>query len=222
MIRINLLAVEREQPRARRRVGLGLSLGEAQKITIAASLIVVLTALGIVWWFWALRQQSARVDQDIADAEAETRRLRTVLTQVQKFEGRRAQLQQRVSLIEELRKGQIGPVHMLDSISKSLPDRLWFTELTQTGAEVQMRGLATSLTAISDLVANLEASGYFRKPVEIVDTEVGAATGPQAAQAAELVRFEIKGVYQPPPPPALAKPPATAASTGNGVPPASR
>jgi hypothetical protein len=55
-----------------------------------------------------------------------------------------------------------------------------------------------------------------------VDTEVGAATGPQAAQAGELVRFEIKGVYQPPPPPALAKPPATAASTGNGVPPASR
>lgn len=222
MIRINLLAVEREQPRAKRRAGLSLSLGEAQKITIAASLIVVLTAFGIVWWFWALRQRSARLDQDIADAEAETRRLRTVLTQVQKFEARRAQLQQRVSLIEELRKGQVGPVHMLDSISKSLPDRLWFTELTQTGTEVQMKGFATSLTAISDLVANLEASGYFKKPVEIVDTQVGAASGPAAAQAGELVKFEIKGMYQPPPPPALAKPPATAASTGSGVPPASR
>ncbi len=222
MIRINLLAVEREQPRAKRRAGLSLSLGQAQKITIAASLIVVLTGLGIVWWFWALRQRSALLDQDIADAEAETRRLRTVLTQVQKFEGKRAQLQQRVSLIEELRKGQIGPVHMLDSISKSLPDRLWFTELTQTGSEVQMKGFATSLTAISDLVANLEASGYFKKPVEIVDTQVGAATGPLAAQAGELVKFEVKGNYQPPPPPALAKPPATAASTGSGVPPASR
>jgi type IV pilus assembly protein PilN len=220
MIRINLLAVEREQPRAKRRAGLSLNLGEAQKITIAASLIVVVTALGIVWWFWALRQRSARLDQDIADAEAETRRLRTVLTQVQKFEGRRAQLQQRVSLIEELRKGQIGPVHMLDSISKSLPDRLWFTELTQTGAEVQMRGYATSLTAISDLVGNLEASGYFKKPVEIVDTQVGAVSGSAAAQAqaGELVKFEIKGTYMPPPPPALAKPPATAASTGSDVP----
>jgi type IV pilus assembly protein PilN len=218
MIRINLLAVEREQPRAKRRAGFSLSLGETQKLTIAASLIVVLTALGIVWWFWALRQRSARLDQDIADAEAETRRLRSVLTEVQKFEGKRAQLQQRVSLIEEL----IGPVHMLDSISKSLPDRLWLTELTQTGAEVQLRGFTTSLTAISDLVANLEASGYFKKPVEIVDTQVGAASGPQAAQAGELVKFEIKGTYQPPPPPALAKPPATAASTGSAVPPASR
>ncbi|MGH9314964.1 MAG: PilN domain-containing protein [Vicinamibacterales bacterium] len=218
MIRINLLTVEREQQRTKRRPGLGA----AQKITIAASLIVVATALGIVWWFWALRQRSARLDQDIADAEAETRRLRSVLTQVQKFEGRRAQLQQRVSLIEELRRGQNGPVHMLDSISRSLPDRLWFTELTQTGAEVQLKGFSTSLTAISDLVANLEGSGYFKKPVEIVDSQVGAATGPLAAQAGELVRFEVKGTYQSPPPPALVKPPATAASTGTGVPPSSR
>ena len=33
-----------------------------------------------------------------------------------------------------------------------------------------MKGLRTSLTALSDLVANLEASGYFKKPVEIVDS----------------------------------------------------
>jgi type IV pilus assembly protein PilN len=221
MIRINLLAVEREQPRAAKRRA-GLSINPAQKITIAASLIVVVTALGIVWWFWALRQKSARIDQEIADAEAETRRLRSVLTQVQKFEARRAQLQQRVSLIEELRKGQIGPVHMLDSISRSLPDRLWLTELTQTAAEVQIKGYSTSLTAISDLVANLETSGYFKKPVEIVDTQVGAAQGPLAAQAGELVQFEVKGTYQPPAPPALAKPPSTAASTGSGVPSAGR
>jgi hypothetical protein len=55
-----------------------------------------------------------------------------------------------------------------------------------------------------------------------VDSQVGVATGPSAAQAGELVRFEVKGTYQPPPPPALAKPPATAASTGSAVPPAGR
>jgi type IV pilus assembly protein PilN len=219
MIRINLLAVDREQPRTKRRSVGFVGLGAAQKITIAASLIVVLTGLGISWWFWALRQQSARLDQDIADAEAETRRLRSVLTQVQQFEARRAQLQQRVSLIEELRKGQSGPVHMLDSISRSLPERLWLTEMTQTGEELQIRGLSTSLTALSDFVANLESSGYFKRPVEIVDSEVRATTGPQAALAGELVRFEVKATYQSPQPPAV-KPPATAASTGTGAAPA--
>jgi type IV pilus assembly protein PilN len=185
MIRINLLAVERERPK--RRAGLGA----AQKITVAASVILVATALGMAWWFWSLRQQSARVDQEILDAEAETRRLRSVLTQVQQFETRRAQLQQRVTLIEELRKGQSGPVHMLDAISRSLPDRLWLTELNQKEAEVLIEGVATSLTALSDFVANLEASGSFKRPVEIVQSQVETtqATG-------DLVKFSVKGQFQ--------------------------
>lgn len=187
MIRINLLAVERERPRRR------AALGAAQKITIAASVILVATALGILWWFWSLGQQSARVDQEILDAEAETRRLQSVLMQVQQFEARKAQLQQRVTLIEELRKGQNGPVHMLDAISRSLPDRLWLIELTQNQAEVTIRGVATSLTALSDFVGNLEGSGYFKRPVEIVSSQV------ETTQAAgDLVRFLVRGQFEVP------------------------
>ena len=65
---------------------------------------------------------------------------KSLLTQVQQFEARRAQLQQRVSLIEQLRKGQSGPVHMLDQISKSLPDLLWLTDMTQTSSDLTMKG----------------------------------------------------------------------------------
>jgi type IV pilus assembly protein PilN len=201
MIRINLLAVEREQ-RPKRRASFALD--DTQKVTIAASVILIVPALGIVWWFWALKQQSAQLDQDIMDAEAETRRLRSVLTQVQQFEARRAQLQQRVSLIEELRKGQSGPVHMLDAISRSLPDRLWLTEMTQTNSDLALKGLSTSLTALSDFVANLEASGYFKKPVEIVDSQVG--TQASKPEASDLVRFEVKATFQVPQPPAVPAP----------------
>ena len=42
-----------------------------------------------------------------------------MLGQVQKFETRKAQLQQRVTLIEQLRRGQTGPVHVLDEVSKA-------------------------------------------------------------------------------------------------------
>ena len=54
--------------------------------------------------------------------------------QVQQFEQRKAQLQQRVALIEQLRKDQTGPVHMLDQISRALPPMLWLTELKQGAA----------------------------------------------------------------------------------------
>ena len=76
-----------------------------------------------------------------------------MLAQVQKFETRKAQLQQRVTLIEQLRRGQSAPVHVLDEISKSLPDRLWLTEMRQTGTDFTLGGFATSLPSLSDFVA---------------------------------------------------------------------
>ncbi len=65
-----------------------------------------------------------------------------MILQVQQFEQRKAQLQQRVVLIEQLRKGQTGPVHMLDQISRALPQMLWLTELKQAGGDVVIDGRA--------------------------------------------------------------------------------
>ena len=101
MIRVNLLAVERE--RSKKPL---VAISAAQRVTFGASLLLLLTVLGIGWWFWSLRQQSLALDREIGKAEGETQQLRSVLSQVQKFETRKAQLQQRVTLIEQLRRGQ--------------------------------------------------------------------------------------------------------------------
>jgi type IV pilus assembly protein PilN len=205
MIRINLLAVERERTKKTARV----VISPAQRVTLGASLILAATVAGIGWWFWSLHQTSTQIDAEIKRAEAETAQLRSVLTQVQKFEARKAQLQQRVTLIEQLRKGQSAPVHVLDQISRSLPDRLWLTEMKQVGAEFTIAGMATSLTALSDFVANLEGTRWFKRPVEIVDSQV---VTDQKKETAELVRFSIKATFTdpdaPPTPAPSAKPPA--------------
>jgi len=199
MIRINLLAVERERTKKTR-----VLIPPAHRVTIGASVILLATVLGIGWWFWALRAQSIFVDEEVAKAEAEMQQLRSVLGQVQTFETRKAQLQQRVTLIEQLRKGQSGPVHVLDKISRSLPERLWLTDLKQTGADFAISGFSTSMTALSDFVANLEATGWFKRPVEILDSQVQ-----QDKRAVELVKFSIKATFSDPdapPPPAAPKP----------------
>jgi len=202
MIRINLLAVERA--RARKRV----VISAAHRVTIGATVILVGTAVLIGWWFWSLRHQSAQIDEDIARAEAETRQIRSVLEQVRKFESQKAMLQQRVTLIEQLRKGQYAPVHLLDEISKSLPDRLWLSEMTQTGAEFTMSGMTDSLTAVSDFVANLESTRWFKKPVEILDSQVQTD-----AKAGDLIKFQIKAQFVDPTTPET---PAARAGAGRG------
>lgn len=182
MITINLLAVDRDRVKRKAKFQVG------QKLTVACTLIVVAAGFVVGWWFWSLRNDSANLDQQIADAERETQRLQSVIQQVAQFEARRAQLQQRVTLIEELRKGQTGPVHLLDQISKSLPESMWLTNLRQSASDITMEGQCTSLNALSDFVSALEASNLFERPIEIVDSRVEAAT----AATPELIRFSVR------------------------------
>lgn len=200
MIRINLLVTERKVQA--KKAGLQAS----QKIVIGCSALLLGTGAYVGWRFLALRQGSAQLDADISAAQKETARLHSIIEQVQQFEQRRTQLQQRVSLIEELRRDQIGPVHMLDQISRALPSMLWLTDMKQTPgtADVTIAGRATTMTGLSDFVANLEASGYFKRSIEIVSS----TTEPMAAPPGELIKFEIKASFQTP---ATVKPAAPAA-----------
>jgi type IV pilus assembly protein PilN len=205
MIRINLLAAERDQSKKKNAAILGST---GQKMTIGCTLILVLAVAFIGWRYWSVTRDSNQIDAEINAAQQETVRLHSVIQQVQQFEQRKAQLQQRVVLIEQLRKGQTGPVHMLDQISRALPQMLWLTELKQSAAsDVVIEGKCTTLTGLSEFVSNLEASGYFKRSIEIVDTRTETAGTPPA----ELIRFTIKAIFQQP---GDAAAPAGAVKTG--------
>ena len=183
MIKINLLGVDRE--RSKRKAKFQLA---GQKLTIGCSLILVAAALGVGWWFWYLRGTSAELDRQIAEAQRETQRLQSIIQQVQQFEARKVQLQQRVSLIEQLRKGQAGPVRLLDQVSRALPEGMWLMDLRQTGTSIVIDGRCTSLNALSDFVSGLTDSNMFERPVEIIDSRVEPATSTMP----ELIQFSVR------------------------------
>jgi len=195
MIRINLLAAERAQVKKK-----GVAFESGQKLTVACSLILVVALAGIGWRYWSLTSQSTQIDKDIAAAQQERTRLQSILQRVQEFENRKAQLSERVVLIEDLRKAQKGPVHMLDEISKALPPMLWLTEVKQMGTtaktasaagDVIIDGTSTTQTGVSDFVNNLEASGYFKKSIDIVGTRTVAMAQPPG----ELVTFSLRAKF---------------------------
>ena len=185
MIRINLLASERAQVKKK------LPFQAGQKLIVAGSLILVLALLSIGWRYWSLGRQSTQLNTDIASAQLERTRLQSIIQKVQDFEARKAQLSQRVVLIEGLRREQKGPVHMLDEISKALPPMVWLTELKQVVADVVIDGTSTTQTGVSDFVNNLEASGYFKRSIDIVSTR--AVSSPQPP--GELVSFTLRAQF---------------------------
>lgn len=200
MIRINLLASERRAAKAAAAPGMQA----AQKMTVIGSLLLVVTVALLGWRYWALGQEQARVAREIDAARREESRLTEILKQVQEFENRRKILEARITLIDELRKGQSAPVHMVDQISKALPEQTWLVNVSQSGYTLTIQGRCLTLTSLSDFIGNLEASRYFIRPVEIIETSVvdGSGKGP------ELIQFTIRGTFQmagvesvaPPPP----------------------
>jgi len=170
MIRINLLASERAQTKKK------LTFQTGQKLTIGCSLILVVAVLLIGWRYWSLTRQSTELDREIVSAQQEVTRLHSIIQKVQDFEQRKAQLSQRVVLIEDLRKEQKGPV---------------LTEVKQVVGDVVIDGTSTTQTGVSDFVSNLEASGYFKKSVDIV----GTRTVPMAQPPGELVSFTLRAQF---------------------------
>jgi type IV pilus assembly protein PilN len=189
MIRINLLQVERTSgATAKRRTSVNFG-SAAAKVPLLCSLILIGAVLYVGYTAWALYQQGQRVEMELAQAKEEEQKLQAVLRQYEAFEARKKQLEQRVKLIEDLRRDQGRAVHLLDKVSTSVPDRLWLTDMKQTGGSIQMDGQTSTLTALADFIGNLENTGYFKRPVEII------SSAEEKVKEMDLIKFQMKAEF---------------------------
>ena len=166
MIRINLSGTDR--PTKKRKAGGGggggggtpSAPGAMQAYLLLGIFLggALLVCLGL---FFYVSGQIRELDTKIAAAEQRQRELQEIKRQVDALELKRATFQRKVDLIERLKAEQSGPVHMLDEVSKSLPDYVWLTNLDQTGNAVRFQGQSNGLTSVADFISALERSGWF-------------------------------------------------------------
>ncbi len=176
MIRINLLD---RDPLAR-----SSSASRGVHLILVAAITATVLILG--FWFLALRRSALSLDEAIRGEESGAQQATSARSQLQTLEARRAVIAQRLELLVRLRQAQAMPSGLIDEIARSVPDRLWLTELTQHGTEITLSGQTTSLTCVADFVRRLESGGWFATPIRMVDTEkTGGPSG-------DLVRFSVK------------------------------
>ena len=203
MIRVNLLASSAGAPQRE-------WLPAEQRSAALGLLMLLVTGLGVAGWWWMLQRDRVHTDAAITSAETELSHLKEAARLVDQASARRGELTERLALISRLRSDQKGPLSLLETVSRSLPDGLWLLDLTQKGYGVQIEGRATTLTAVTDFVEKMQNSSLFKHPVEIVTTSM------EAVEEASLVRFAIKAEAANAPEPPPAKPAATTArKTGN-------
>jgi type IV pilus assembly protein PilN len=164
MIRINLLA--QAQPAGKPKAAAPKLEGAGrlgQNVLMTG--VVLLAFLFIGWRWYSLASEAAALQREIAKAEQEKQRLQAIIKKGEEYKAKKELLQRKITLITQLKKNQSGPVHLLDEISKQLPDFLWLDSMTESAFNISIAGKATTYNAVSNFYNNLTGSRYFQNVV---------------------------------------------------------
>lgn len=159
MIKINLLAEKKKQVKAKRPSFKLEGLSGSRNVLLAGILVVGIAAAGGMWFF--VQRDLNHWQEQIRKADAELERLKPIREKYNRYEKRKELLERKIALITELKKKQAVPVHMLDQISRNLPDFLWLNALSANNNRITITGKATTYNAVSSFYKNLTSSGYF-------------------------------------------------------------
>ncbi|MDQ7008142.1 MAG: PilN domain-containing protein [Acidobacteriota bacterium] len=156
MIRINLL----EQDKTTKE-GPKISFGGISTIGVVWIVVMLLTFgyIGVSWYTLGNRIETLK--QDLAQAEEDLKEVEQALRTVDERQAKKDALEQRVALISELKRRQRVPVHLLDQISRQLPEFLWLEGLEERDGGIRVRGKATTFNAVSNFYNNLRDSSFF-------------------------------------------------------------
>jgi len=138
--------------------------GSRDPWTVAAMVafaVALLTMSGL--WF---TQRSARADIDdrMEEARVDSTRLADLRVLSDSLTAREKEIRERLELVKGLDEGRFVWPHLLDELSKALPEYTWLTAIRVSTPlpelTVQVDGLAANPLAITRFVRNLQASEY--------------------------------------------------------------
>lgn len=174
--------------------------------TMARALGVFLLLGGLLsaYWGWALEALNTGYQQSAASSQREIERLQAAIqarraatgpadaAAVQELETRKTELQQRVLLLRELKRGLLregqGHAARLQLLARSIPPQAWVTEVKADDLRLELSGYTLEPAALNGWVARLSDSPLLEGQqlslvkVERVKPEAGVA-GPAAAVA---------------------------------------
>lgn len=162
MIRINLLS-EARAALARKKTGTAPTGARLNNLILLGGVAVGILYIGVM--ALVLTSRSRHLDEEIAKAQEEVARLRSIIDEVRGYELKKASLESKIQLINNLKTNQRGPVRLMDEISRALPDLVWLTELTVSGDQVTLKGRTLSPNAVATYLENLKKSPFFAEPV---------------------------------------------------------
>lgn len=173
MIRINLLPVRE----ARRRANI-------QQQAVLLGVVVAVSLLATGYLRFALQSEIAEAQSKVTKLDQKIKRFAPQLEKVDAYKKKKAAVEKKLSVIQELDAERSGPVRILDEISNRTPDRLWLTKLDASSNRLDVDGLSLENEIIAQFLTRLSDSQYF-KNVELKKSEL------QNKKGLKIQRFQV-------------------------------
>ncbi|MBI3180842.1 MAG: PilN domain-containing protein [Myxococcales bacterium] len=144
MIRINLLPVRQVKKR---------ELGRQVLVLFGAVLLLA----GVVNYLWYSHRQDewSRRHAQIADTERRIAELEKVIGEVNNINKRKKEVEDKLKILTELRKGRSGPVRLLDALATATPKKVWITEFNEKSNLVKITGVGVSHDDVAEFMRSL-------------------------------------------------------------------
>ncbi len=150
MLRINLLPIRQLKKRAKAR---------NQILVFGTLFAFLLLSLGVVGFLQIAKINS--VKGQIAKLEKEKKGYDAILTKMTKLEKSKKDLENKISIIRQLKQDSSITVHILDEIASRVDsNRMWLKALKQQGGSLSLKGVALDNKTVADFMDALKESAY--------------------------------------------------------------
>ncbi|MCE5195021.1 MAG: PilN domain-containing protein [Nitrospiraceae bacterium] len=150
MIRVNLLSVKRKK--------------KAQALPsfiIYGALLLVAAIIVAGYSVWYLNSQVSRLSDQKKSNEVQIAELKKKIKEVENYESQKKLLEQKTNVIKDLKKNQSLPAKILSEINNTIPQGVWITALSISGANINISGAGFTNDDIINYVDNLKKSQLF-------------------------------------------------------------
>jgi type IV pilus assembly protein PilN len=161
MIKINLLLARKEK----KRVGL-----RKEVVVLIASVVILLVGLIVVQW--RLEKEKEDTLSKISTTKKEIAYYKSLTTEVVKAREAQKILQDKLNVINTLRKEKSGAAKVLDELSIDKPEKLQLESLKKDGSKLGIEGIALDDETIANFMTNLRKSKLFRGVDLIVSEQI--------------------------------------------------
>lgn len=154
-----------------------------QQLIIMAVILAAAIAVAGVYYSITLTK-IATTKKAIQSSEEEIVTLKKKIGEIDNLKKLKADVQKKLDILNQLRKGKTGPAIRLARISDIVPEKIWLTRYQESGTSVSISGLAYNEDLIAEFMRSIQASQEFGN-VELQVSEQQEISG------VKLKRFDL-------------------------------